>query len=338
MDDSWKDLLSFNKRERNGIFVLATLIVLVICLQIAVPYIFPAGEVVNDMSTYDAYLAQLRIDSANWENEQKKKYQKKPKFKNSSQKNSYEKDDVNRSIAPEKKTTWNPHLFNPNEANEKDWKSIGLNDGQIKSIRKFVDKGGEFKSKLDVKKMYVINDSQYDKIKEYILLPDTFVSKNRSQKKYKPQFAPGQKDTSKVYSTHKLKNDTIVNLNRADTSELKTIIGIGSYYARQIVYYRNKLGGYYSLSQLFEIEHMRAETVLKISPFLMIDSSAISKIHINSDIAPLMVKHPYITWNMAINIQDHRDFSRKFKSIHDLIDNGLLNEEIYSKLAPYLEL
>ena len=83
---------------------------------------------------------------------------------------------------------------------------------------------------------------------------------------------------------------------------------------------------------------MREETVLMIIPFLTVDSGLINKIHINTEIAPIMVKHPYITWNMAINIQDYRDFTHKYKSIHDLVENGLLNEEIYSKLAPYIEL
>ena len=38
-----------------------------------------------------------------------------------------------------------------------------------------------------------------------------------------------------------------VELNTADTATLKKIPGIGSYYARRIVDYRNRLGGFVSV-------------------------------------------------------------------------------------------
>ena len=44
-----------------------------------------------------------------------------------------------------------------------------------------------------------------------------------------------------------------VELNTADTATLKKIPGIGSYYARRIVDYRNRLGGFVSVAQLKEM-------------------------------------------------------------------------------------
>jgi DNA uptake protein ComE-like DNA-binding protein len=183
--------------------------------------------------------------------------------------------------------------------------------------------------------MFVINESQYSKIEPYLLLPDSVVKKTQWFEKDSLYASKKRKFPKKS----KYNFDTIIiELNSADTANLKMLRGIGSYYARQIVYQREKLGGYHSVTQLYEIERMREETVLKIIPFLTVDTNLIKKIHINSDLAPDMVKHPYITWNMAIRIQDYRDFSHKFKSVRDLVKNGLLNEELYIKLAPYLEL
>ena len=45
----------------------------------------------------------------------------------------------------------------------------------------------------------------------------------------------------------------MLDLNRADTAELKKIPGIGSGIARLIVNYRQRLGGFYQIEQLQEI-------------------------------------------------------------------------------------
>jgi competence ComEA-like helix-hairpin-helix protein len=130
----------------------------------------------------------------------------------------------------------------------------------------------------------------------------------------------------------------LVNINTADTTELKSLKGIGSYYAKQIVEYRERLGGFYRIDQLYEIERLREETIQMIEPFIIFDTTIIRKVHINSDKASVLVRHPYITWNMAKNIEDHREFKKRFKSVDELLIFGLLTDELYSKLAPYLEL
>lgn len=49
---------------------------------------------------------------------------------------------------------------------------------------------------------------------------------------------------------------TVINLNEADTTELKKIPGIGSAIARMIVNYRTQLGGFYKIEQLQE-KHLK---------------------------------------------------------------------------------
>ena len=52
----------------------------------------------------------------------------------------------------------------------------------------------------------------------------------------------------------KIRRGEHIVLNTADTTALKTIPGIGSYFARKIVEYGERLGGYVSVDQLDEIE------------------------------------------------------------------------------------
>lgn len=321
MKGSWKDLFAFNKRERNGILVLISLIIFLLIIQVLMP-LFVVYPVFDNSEKVKSYLAILKQDSV-MESE-RVIFEKNKIFaaKRKRNQNQYSKK-YNRAIEKKSPMVWDPISFDPNNAKIETWERFSLSRKQATSILNYVFKGGVFKVKGDVSKMYVVDKQLYAKMKPFILLPDSLV----------------KIDGNLSYKNKGFSVDTLViELNQTDTTQLKKLKGIGSYYARQIIFYRDKLGGYYAIEQLYEIERMRTETVQKILPFIKVDKNRVKKIKINSYSAPEMVRHPYITWNMAIGIQDYRDFTRKFKSTHQLVEIGLLNEEIYSKLVPYLEL
>ena len=62
-----------------------------------------------------------------------------------------------------------------------------------------------------------------------------------------------------VSNPHKIREGEHVVLNTADTTALKTIPGIGPYFARKIVQYGERLGGYVNIDQLDEIEDFPLE-------------------------------------------------------------------------------
>lgn len=125
---------------------------------------------------------------------------------------------------------------------------------------------------------------------------------------------------------------TIVNLNQADTCELKRIPGIGSYTARLIVNYRTRLGGYHHIGQLREIN--LNDTIL--SSWFSIDTSAISRINLNEANFNQLQRHPYISYNQARIVINHRKKHgslRNWKelSLYDEFPNDELN-----RLLPYI--
>lgn len=310
----------FNKRERNGILTLITLILILFIFQLLMPLLVdPPSE--PDPKVLEQYLSMLKQDSLEnlkRQEENKKLFNRKESFRGNE--NAHD-----RSI---KDHVWEPHLINPNTANLKDWKCFGLSQKQAGSILNYVSKGGIFKVKSDVLKMYVVDEELYSKMSPFINLPDSINVKTENGEAYK-------QDSSQNVSK---RTPVFVELNSADTNQLKSLIGIGSYYAKQIVKYREKLGGFVTVYQLYEVERMREATVESVLPFVSIDTTLIIRIKLNSATAPEMVKHPYITWNMAKRIHDYRTFTKKFKSTHELVELGLLNEELYSKLVVYIEL
>ena len=57
---------------------------------------------------------------------------------------------------------------------------MGFTPKQAKSIKNYEAKGGKFRNKADVKKMYAISDIEYQIIEPYILIPEE--EKPRKQK------------------------------------------------------------------------------------------------------------------------------------------------------------
>ena len=73
--------------------------------------------------------------------------------------------------------------FDPNLLDQKSWLKLGLSEKQINVIQNYISKGGKFRIKNDLKKMYCISKDEFEKLEPFILLPDSFEKrKSRSEK------------------------------------------------------------------------------------------------------------------------------------------------------------
>ena len=101
---------------------------------------------------------------------------------------------------------------------------------------------------------------------------------------------------------------TIVDLNTADTTLLKKLPCIGSSFAKRIVEYREKLGGYCESEQLLEVYKMDTARYEGIKDYVKIDSTfAPNKLKINSDAFKILLKHPYLEYEDVKKIVNHRE-------------------------------
>lgn len=319
MKGSWKDLLYFNSRERNGISVLIVLILMLFGIQQLMP-LFVGDTSETELEQLNAYVATLdaKTDSTTLN------YRVKPK--NERRRIHFEEAYLEEQIHKNQ-----PISFNPNTATDSIWMLNGLNIGQVRSIRNYQSKGGEFRVKRDVAKLYVVDKQWYDKMEPYILLPDSVESKKSKALSEKRVY--DKRDTTPEYASDTL----VVELNSADTARLKALRGIGDYYASKIVKYRSLLGGYVVTAQLSEIYNMRGETLSMLEGHVVVDTSLVKKLNVNKLSAGQLSRHPYITWNMAKSIVAYREEHGRFKKVVKLLDAGLLNDELYRKIAPYLE-
>ena len=138
-------------------------------------------------------------------------------------------------------------------------------------------------------------------------------------------------------SRRSAKTDEIVELNSADTTRLKMLRGIGSGYAKMIVAYREKLGGFYKAEQLLEVYKFPDETYQKIKHQLSVDTTLIRKIKVNEATVKELKSHPYISYYQALSIVENRELQpeMRYNSLYDMVVDEDLNEEDILRVAPY---
>jgi DNA uptake protein ComE-like DNA-binding protein len=131
---------------------------------------------------------------------------------------------------------------------------------------------------------------------------------------------------------HKIREGEHVVLNTADTTALKTIPGIGPYFARKIVQYGERLGGYVSIDQLDEIDDFPLDS----KKYLVIQDAQPRKLNINQLSLNELKRHPYINYYQARAIEDYRRLHGPIKSINDLRLSKDFPPEAIERLKPYV--
>ena len=143
----------------------------------------------------------------------------------------------------------------------------------------------------------------------------------------------GERDSVMAHYQVKLKAGEHLVLNTADTTQLKMVPGIGSYFARKVVQYGQRLGGYVSVDQLDEIENFP----LDAKDYLIIENAQPHKLNVNTLSLNDLKKHPYITFYQARAITDYRRLHGPLKSLQDLRLSKDFPPEAIARLTPYVE-
>lgn len=213
--------------------------------------------------------------------------------------------------------------INPNIATFEELKSIGFTSKQAYNCLNFVKSGGVFKKPEDIKKLYSISKSDFERIVPYIYIP---VIKEKI-------FNSSLSNTS----PKEIKNITIIDLNTSDTTILKTVPKIGSFRAKKLVEYREKLGGFYSYNQLYKIYSFDSTVINTIQKYCKIDTSEIQKININTVTFKTLENHPLISYYQAKDILNYKKIVGTISNIKDLTDNNIINKTEYEILKYYIK-
>lgn len=129
----------------------------------------------------------------------------------------------------------------------------------------------------------------------------------------------------------------VVELNSADTTTLQLLHGIGPAFARRIVRYRERLGGFTSTDQLLEVYGFTPELLAHIRPHLRLNTHDLRKINVNTLPLKELIKHPYMEYYFARDLVSLRSRGATFSSPDDLRALPSCNDTLLAKLLPYLD-
>jgi competence ComEA-like helix-hairpin-helix protein len=210
-----------------------------------------------------------------------------------------------------------PNKFNPNEYSAQDWMNLGLSEKQVAVLLKFTKNG--IRSNEDLKRIFVISDELYALIKDSTFYPE----------RPKTEYAPKVIEEKKVQK---------LEINTASIEDLENLKGIGPFFAKQIIKYRDRLGGFASKEQILEVWKMTIDTYDKLIPQIEIDKSKIRKLKINEVTPEELKNHPYLNWSQVNSIIKMRMQRTKFNAIDEIQESKLIDAETFEKLIPYLSL
>lgn len=284
----WKDFFYYSKSERRAVFFLLTLIVLLLATII----IYSKRDMTS--SVLEAENA-AEVDSFFTDVYRLKKHP--PHF---------ESDNGKGGTMP--RTLFE---FNPNSADSIELSRLGIPTYVIKNVLKYRAKGGRFKTPASFARIYGLSPELFAELEPYIRIPEQ-PSVNRKS------FVPRTSDTlhKKVRKLliEKYAEGTKVDANVADTVELKKVPGIGSVIARNIVNYRQRLGGFYDLNQLLEVRFFTPELL----EWFVLGDTPIRKMRINQESLERLRTHPYLNFYQAKVIVELRKKRGEIKSLSQL--------------------
>ena len=210
-----------------------------------------------------------------------------------------------------------PFPFDPNNIEDIDWKKLGFKEYQYYNILNYINAGGIYKVKGDLLKMYSISDLDYERLYDFILLPE--------------------KDTLRGKQiVQQISEDLKVEINSADTSDLIKLRGIGPSYAKRIIKYRNLLGGYFQKGQLLEVYGMDTTRYNGFIDNVELNNGLVQKMDLNAVEFKSLLKHPYVEYYIVKSIFNFKDKHGRFDSVSELKNVPLIYDELYEKLRHYL--
>lgn len=173
-------------------------------------------------------------------------------------------------------------------------------------------------------------------------IPESAVVSPARFKELSPSSRPvNQRQTSSsrfesVPAPDKYAPGTVIELNGADSANLRKVPGIGEVFAGRIVKFRRLLGGFYHVGQLREVYGLTEERYMQLSSWFRVDSSRIRRLTINTLPSDSLIRHPYLNSIQVREILRMRSRKGRLAGWHDLALLEEFGETDRQRLFPYI--
>jgi competence protein ComEA len=213
--------------------------------------------------------------------------------------------------------------FDPNKSSSEQLQLLGFSKFLSTRIVSYRQKGGQFRVKSDLRKIYGLDSTFYNHVYPYIQLPEK-----------------SEKQSSKVESPRSSRNTgtDLFDVNTADSVKLKSVYGIGPSLANRILKFRNALGGFNRIDQLKEVYGLDSIVVNQLKKVTFIEKNFDPvKININTASEKELASHPYIKKFIAKAIVAYRFQHGNFTEVEDIRKLTVVKADEADRIIPYIK-
>jgi competence ComEA-like helix-hairpin-helix protein len=271
----------FTKNQRNGIFLLVALIIIVQCVYFFIDF---STEVVQ-VNPDELKAFQKEVDSLKTVQIEKNK----PKI----------------------------YPFNPNYISDYKGYSLGMSNEEIDRLLNFRKQEKWINSAQQFQEVTKVSDSLLGVISPYFKFPDWVTNPKSKSNTNWVDYSKSNTNRSVATKSFAQKLD----LNKATAEELQKVNGIGVALSDRIIKYRSKFsGGFISDIQLQDIYGISPEVIERITnDFTVKTPRFFEKINLNIATRDQLVTIQYLDYEIAHYIIEYRTLHEGFKSLDELV-------------------
>ncbi|MFL0102980.1 ComEA family DNA-binding protein [Tenacibaculum maritimum] len=289
----------YNKRQRNGVFFLILIIVVLEVLYFSID--FSSGKL-EEIDTRDLIAFQREIDSLR----EIEKEKRKPKR----------------------------YSFNPNYITDFKAYKLGMKTEEVDRWLKFRKENQFVNSAKEFQKVTKISDSLLRELAPLFKFPDWVLrKKRRALIRSKNTALRGKRIKNYLENSVVLKG-----LNDVVAMDLETVRGVERKIAERIIKYRKRLKGFTYASQLYEVWGLKKEIADKIlEVFKIVTVPSIKKVNVNTATFKEVLKNPYVNYELCKRIFAYREEVAELEKISELKNIEGFPIEKYDRIILYLE-
>ena len=293
-----RDFFTLHKSEQRGILFLLILLLILILFNWAYPRIYPSRK-----GNYDRF--DREVESF---------VRARKKLEDSLKLAHLQK--TGKLSPAQAKRLLHPFPFDPNRLRDTQWLQMGLSARQVKTIRHYLEKGGRFRRKEDLKKIHGLSGVEYAVLEPYIRI-------SSAKKKMHPAKKTSRQKTE---------------INSADSAQLVKNLQLSSWLAERIVKYRHLLGGFYSSHQLLEVYGLKKSVYNQIKNSVFTDTTKIHRLDLNHASFKKLLHHPYINYETTKKLVRGREKAQGFSSFKQVKEVTGIADSLLNKIRHYLYL
>lgn len=202
--------------------------------------------------------------------------------------------------------------FNPNYISDYKGYTLGMSLEEIDRLHAYRTKNKFVNSAKEFQKVTQVSDTLLNRIAPFFKFPDW--TKASPPDNHAPQVFNTKDEQGKNNESSQIKD-----LNTVTAAELRVVYGIGDKLSKRIVKFRDRLGGFFSNDQLYDVYGLEPEVVQRtLKRFKVMSQPQVVKININTASANEISELIYISKTLAVKIVGYRKNNGAFNSFGEL--------------------